>query len=118
MSKRLSLLSLAAVLALALSLPAVAQTTATPPAGASTAGSAPASDMSGKKPMHHHHHHHHGKAAMTSDAKPASHNSHHKWSCYDYAWESQQQKDCLAKQEAGGMKSGGHKGKSKKPAAT
>ena len=40
---------------------------------------------------------------------------HHKMSCYDYAWESQQMKDCLAKKE--GKKPMAHKASSKKPAA-
>jgi hypothetical protein len=28
---------------------------------------------------------------------PMAHKSAHKMSCYDYAWDSQQQKDCLVK---------------------
>jgi hypothetical protein len=41
--------------------------------------------------------------------------SHHKMSCYDYAWESQQMKDCLAKME--GKKPMAKKASAKKPAA-
>jgi hypothetical protein len=36
-------------------------------------------------------------AAVMFAAAPAS--AKHKWSCYDYAWESQDQKDCLAHPE-------------------
>ena len=42
--------------------------------------------------------------------------SHHKMSCYDYAWESQQMKDCLAK--SGGKKPAAQStSTTKKPAA-
>jgi len=47
-----------------------------------------------------------------TDPKPTP---HHKMSCYDYAWESQQMKDCLAK--AGSKKPAGQKtSTTKKPA--
>ena len=37
--------------------------------------------------------------AAKAPAKHATHHAgHHVKSCYDYAWESQAQKDCLAKQ--------------------
>lgn len=36
-------------------------------------------------------------AVVALAAPPAS--AKHKWSCYDYAWESQDQKDCLAHPE-------------------
>jgi hypothetical protein len=39
-----------------------------------------------------------GLATVSTGAQAAAaHKSAHKMSCYDYAWESQQQKDCLAK---------------------
>ena len=38
-----------------------------------------------------------GTAAPATKAAPAHHKSAHKASCYDYAWDSQQMKDCLAK---------------------
>ena len=50
------------------------------------AGPALAADMPATKPA---------AAPMKMAAKP-----HHKWSCYDYAWESQQMKDCLDKASA------------------
>jgi len=40
------------------------------------------------------------KPAAAATAKPAAAapmKPHHVWSCYDYAWESQAMKDCLAK---------------------
>ena len=39
-------------------------------------------------------------SAQPTAKKPAAEvksTSHHKMSCYDYAWDSQQMKDCLAK---------------------
>ncbi len=39
-----------------------------------------------------------GLATVSSGAQAATaHKSAHKMSCYDYAWDSQQQKDCLTK---------------------
>ena len=39
-----------------------------------------------------------GLAVVPTGAQAAAaHKSAHKMSCYDYAWDSQQQKDCLAK---------------------
>jgi len=56
--------------------------------------------------------------AQTTAKKTASGEkpmSHHKMSCYDYAWESQQMKDCLAK--SGGKKPAPQKtSTTKKPA--
>lgn len=40
----------------------------------------------------------HGKAAMKDGKATAKKTAKHKRSCYDYAWESQDMKDCLAKQ--------------------
>jgi hypothetical protein len=37
------------------------------------------------------------KPAMKKQAMMATHHKH-KWTCYDYAWESQDQKNCLARQ--------------------
>ena len=36
-------------------------------------------------------------SAQAATAAPMAHKSVHKMSCYDYAWDSQQQKDCLVK---------------------
>jgi hypothetical protein len=40
-------------------------------------------------------------AVVAFAATPAS--AKHKWSCYDYAWESQDMKDCLAHPEKASM---------------
>jgi hypothetical protein len=42
-------------------------------------------------------------------ATPAS--AKHKWGCYDYAWQSQDQKDCLAHPEKAAMHKAHHKKK-------
>jgi len=88
-----SLIAAAAVVGL-LAAPAEAatkaKTTAAKPAATKTAAAKPA-DSSGA--MHHH-------RAM---------------GCYDYAWESQEMKNCLAKKAA--AKPAGHKRSAKKPAA-
>ena len=42
-------------------------------------------------------------AAQPAAKKPMAEGkstSHHKMSCYDYAWDSEQMKDCLARQKA------------------
>jgi hypothetical protein len=36
-------------------------------------------------------------SAEAATKAPMAHKAVHKMSCYDYAWDSQQQKDCLAK---------------------
>jgi hypothetical protein len=36
-------------------------------------------------------------SAQAATKAPMAHKASHKMSCYDYAWDSQQQKDCLAK---------------------
>jgi hypothetical protein len=56
----------------------------------------------------------HAQPAKPAASKPMSDMKsmhHHKMSCYDYAWESQQMKDCLAKKE-------GKKPMAKKASAT
>jgi hypothetical protein len=72
-----TLLSIAAAALIAAGLASV-------PAAAQTAPAAPAA----KAPAH--------KMAM-------HHASHHKMGCYDYAWESQAQQDCLAGKPAAPM---------------
>lgn len=42
-----------------------------------------------------------GEAATTGHATMAK--SKHKWSCYDYAWQSQDMRDCLAKAQKPAM---------------
>jgi hypothetical protein len=39
-------------------------------------------------------------SAEAATKAPMAHKASHKVSCYDYAWDSQQQKDCLAKGDA------------------
>ena len=56
----------------------------------------------------------HAQPAKPAANKPMSDTKsmhHHQMSCYDYAWESQQMKDCLAKKE-------GKKPMAKKASAT
>jgi hypothetical protein len=50
-------------------------------------------------------------AVVAFAAPPAS--AKHKWSCYDYAWQSQQQKDCLAHPEKAAMHKTHHTHKKK-----
>lgn len=109
MRKTLSSLSLAAALALALSLPAMAQGTSS--SGMSMSGMKGATHATHKKSMHK------TEAASGESTKPMMGSKKHHWSCYDYAWESQDQKNCLAKHEksAGVSKP---KAKSKKHKAT
>jgi hypothetical protein len=71
MSKTLLSLAAAALLLGAAAIPAAAQTTP-----------APAANPPAKHAMHNHAMHH---------------AAHHMKSCYDLAWDSQAQKDCLAK---------------------
>lgn len=54
-------------------------------------------------------------------ASAAGHKGHHARSCYDYAWDSQEQKDCLAKgdtQPAPAKKHHKKAAKEAEPAAT
>jgi hypothetical protein len=39
-------------------------------------------------------------ATAQGQSKPAAAKTHHKMSCGDYAWQSQEMKDCMAKQGA------------------
>jgi hypothetical protein len=55
-------------------------------------------------------------AAATQPADSGTTAKHHRMGCYDYAWESQEMKDCLAKHPAA-AKPASHKHSSKKPAA-
>jgi hypothetical protein len=97
MKKRTSLMMVAAACAALLAAPSFAQTSP-PPAGGDMSNmnmkpaAAPAKT---KKPM--------AAKPMKTAAMPMKmgHKSHHKMSCYDYAWESQDMKDCLAKQGSG-----------------
>jgi hypothetical protein len=54
--------------------------------------------------------------AKKAPAKHAMHHASHMKSCYDYAWDSQQQKDCLAKPAAATAPA--KKGKKKKAATS
>lgn len=55
-------------------------------------------------------------AATTPSADSGTKTSHRHMGCYDYAWESQEMKDCLAKHPAA-AKPASHKHSTKKPAA-
>jgi hypothetical protein len=50
-------------------------------------------------------------AAIAAIAATPASAAKHKWSCYDYAWESQDQKDCLAHPEKAAMHKAHHKKK-------
>jgi hypothetical protein len=56
-------------------------------------------------------------AVAAHDAKKMSAKKRHKVSCYDYAWESQAMKDCLAKQSSGTQPAAEPKKAPKKAAA-
>ena len=56
--------------------------------------------------------------AKSAPMKGASVKKKHKRSCYDYAWQSQDMKDCLAKQASAGQQAPAAKHGKKKAAKT
>jgi hypothetical protein len=94
MKKRTSLMIVAAACAALVAAPSFAQNA--PASGGTPGATKPmAAPAKTKKPM--------AAKPMKTAAMPMTmaHKSRHKMTCYDYAWESQDMKDCLAKPVSG-----------------
>ncbi|HXP30851.1 MAG TPA: hypothetical protein VN832_07160 [Stellaceae bacterium] len=87
-TKRASMMIIAAACAALLTAPTIAA--AQQQGGATPMSSGSSTPMKAKAPAAH-------KMAHHPVHRVAMHGGKHKWSCYDYAWQSQDMKDCLAK---------------------